>query len=72
MNDDRDPRDGIPGSNGTHHLAKLNRRAVASTRLTPGTGEDVCPACQGKGKRDGRACSNCGGTGRVIKAIGGA
>ena len=39
---------------------------------TPGTGEDVCPVCHGQGKREGRACANCGGTGRVIKAIGGA
>ena len=39
---------------------------------TPGTGEDVCPVCHGNGKIDGRACSNCGGSGRVIKGIGGA
>jgi hypothetical protein len=39
---------------------------------TPGTGEDVCPACNGNGRRDGTRCANCGGTGRVIRAIGGA
>ncbi|MDQ6618720.1 MAG: hypothetical protein M3Z31_03320 [Pseudomonadota bacterium] len=39
---------------------------------TPGTGEDVCPDCDGEGQRDGRACDTCGGTGRVIKGIGGA
>ena len=36
---------------------------------TPGTGEDVCPDCGGKGRRDGRECSTCLGRGRVIKAI---
>ena len=36
---------------------------------TPGTGEDVCPACGGKGRVDGRECDSCLGKGRVIKAI---
>lgn len=39
---------------------------------TPGTGEDICPVCRDNGKRDGRACANCGGTGRITKGIGGA
>lgn len=39
---------------------------------TPGTGEDVCPECEGSGKKEGRPCGNCGGTGRVIRGIGGA
>jgi hypothetical protein len=40
---------------------------------TPGTGEDVCPECNGKGKKaDGRRCENCGGTGNVVRGIGGA
>ena len=38
---------------------------------TPGTGEDICPVCSGKGKVDGRECQNCGGTGKVIEGIGG-
>jgi RecJ-like exonuclease len=39
---------------------------------TPGTGEDVCPECHGKGRIDGAPCPNCGGSGKVIRAIGGA
>lgn len=38
---------------------------------TPGTGEDVCRKCNGSGELDGRACENCGGTGRVIEGVGG-
>jgi hypothetical protein len=39
---------------------------------TPGTGEDVCPDCSGKGKTQGGGeCPNCGGTGKVIKGIAG-
>ena len=39
---------------------------------TPGTGEDICPQCQGSGKKDGRRCENCAGTGKIIRGIGGA
>jgi len=39
---------------------------------TPGTGENVCPECNGRGRIDGRPCTNCGGTGTVISGIGGA
>ncbi len=39
---------------------------------TPGTGENVCPVCSGKGKVNGVECSNCGGTGKVNVGIGGA
>ncbi|WP_426958831.1 hypothetical protein [Muricoccus radiodurans] len=38
---------------------------------TPGTGEDICPECQGKGTLMGKACQACNGTGVVIKGIGG-
>jgi len=38
---------------------------------TPGTGEDVCPRCGGKGTIEGGECRNCGGTGKVIEGIGG-
>ena len=33
--------------------------------------ENLCPECGGSGDREGRECSHCGGTGRVIEAIGG-
>jgi hypothetical protein len=39
---------------------------------TPGTGEDVCPACGGSGQRAGRECPTCQGTGKVTVGIGGA
>ena len=39
---------------------------------TTGTGEDVCPDCQGKGRIGASACPNCGGSGKIIRAVGGA
>ena len=37
---------------------------------TPGTGENICPVCGGKGRlAGGEECRNCGGTGRVIEAV---
>ena len=39
---------------------------------TPGTGEDICPECGGKGQVKGQPCPNCEGTGKVIVGIGGA
>ena len=39
---------------------------------TPGTGEDVCPECSGKGQlKSGGQCPNCGGSGKVIKGVAG-
>ncbi|WP_424134785.1 DUF2934 domain-containing protein [Roseomonas chloroacetimidivorans] len=38
---------------------------------TPGTGEDVCPVCQGSGRVENRACDACGGTGIVTKGVAG-
>ena len=39
---------------------------------TPGTGEDICPQCNGSGRKDGRRCENCAGSGRIVRGIGGA
>jgi RecJ-like exonuclease len=40
---------------------------------TPGTGEDICPECNGKGRTArNEPCRNCGGTGKVVRGIGGA
>jgi hypothetical protein len=38
---------------------------------TPGTGDDVCPECQGSGRVSGMKCEKCGGTGIVTKGIAG-
>lgn len=39
---------------------------------TPGTGENVCRMCGGKGTVSGRTCPDCQGSGKVIEGIGGA
>ena len=38
---------------------------------TAGTGEDLCPVCHGSGRQADASCGNCGGTGKVVRAIGG-
>ena len=38
---------------------------------TPGTGEAICEDCLGSGRRGDGDCPTCGGTGKVIKGIGG-
>lgn len=42
-----------------------------ATPGTPGTGEDICPACSGSGSLGDRCCPRCSGTARVIEGIGG-
>ena len=39
---------------------------------TPGTGEDLCRTCGGRGRLNGGPCPECEGTGRVTRGIGGA
>jgi hypothetical protein len=39
---------------------------------TPGTGENVCTHCRGRGTMDdGKPCPMCDGTGVVIAGVGG-
>jgi DnaJ-class molecular chaperone len=39
---------------------------------TPGTGENLCPHCNGKGRHeDGSECPVCDGTGKVIEGLAG-
>jgi DnaJ-class molecular chaperone len=38
---------------------------------TPGTGENVCPRCNGTGRLGDKPCPNCEGTGKVVEGIGG-
>jgi RecJ-like exonuclease len=43
-----------------------------ATEGTPGSGEDICSRCHGRGTLGtGQDCPDCGGTGRVIEGIGG-
>jgi hypothetical protein len=35
---------------------------------TPGAGVNICPACEGTGRRSRGRCRQCGGTGRIIDA----
>ncbi|MEC4719479.1 hypothetical protein RY831_09975 [Noviherbaspirillum sp. CPCC 100848] len=58
---------GTPGTTPNH--LKPGDEAMAGT---PGTGEDLCPDCSGKGKKaDGAECPTCEGTGRITQGIGG-
>ena len=36
-----------------------------------GTGDDICPVCNGTGTVKGAACQECRGTGTITRAIGG-
>ena len=39
---------------------------------TPGTGDNICPECSGKGQlQSGGQCPNCAGTGVVTTGIAG-
>ena len=37
----------------------------------PGTGENLCPECNGSGRVEAGPCPTCDGTGKVIEGIGG-
>lgn len=39
---------------------------------TEGAGQDICPECNGTGKKGGQTCPNCEGTGYITQGIGGA
>jgi len=53
------------------HAAPMNPGDEAPAG-TPGTGENICPQCHGKGSISGQPCANCGGSGRIVAGIGGA
>ena len=38
---------------------------------TPGSGENLCRACHGTGRLEGKECPICGGTGKIVEGIGG-
>lgn len=37
----------------------------------PGAGENICRACGGSGKVEGKTCAECEGSGKVTTGIGG-
>lgn len=37
---------------------------------TPQSGEAICPSCKGTGIREGEACPDCGGSGKIIALVG--
>lgn len=37
----------------------------------PSAGETICPQCEGSGVREGEECPHCGGSGRIVEAVGG-
>lgn len=67
----RNQRDPKPASPDRLRSTKLNPGDQAAPG-TPGTAENICPVCSGKGKIGDRPCQHCGGTGKVIEGIGGA
>lgn len=54
-----------------HAKPKLNPGDQAAPG-TPGTGENICPECNGAGRIGAVVCKICGGTGRIIEGVGGA
>ena len=73
-------RNKAPNSQGTKKRPAAQMQAANSMRNagdeaargTVGTGEDICPECHGEGRIVGSACPNCGGSGTINRAIGGA
>jgi len=47
-------------------------RPADRSQMAPGAGENICPQCNGSGKRNGKRCENCAGTGKIIRGVGGA
>jgi len=60
----KNPKDPLPAKAPT-------RPGDEAAEGTPGTGEDICPACSGTGKRTDGPCPRCSGTGRITEGIGG-
>jgi RecJ-like exonuclease len=57
-----------------HPVDPTDMNPVADTATgTPPDGADICPECEGNGiLKDKTECTNCGGTGRIAQAVGGA
>lgn len=80
MSDEIDLAESVAGEEDPGASIDLEARAGAQAPMspgdeapagTPGTGEDICPACGGSGKQAGADCPQCQGTGKVTAGIGG-
>jgi hypothetical protein len=58
-------------SAGFHSAPEKLNPGDEAARGTPGTGEDICPECNGSGRIDGTPCPNCGGRGTIVRGVGG-
>jgi len=71
-----DPVRSGPGAGKTGHASVATPSPMSpgdeAPQGTPGTGENVCPACGGSGRQGAAACPNCQGTGTVTVGVGGA
>jgi hypothetical protein len=58
-----------------HEASDPGREPAPGDEVEPGTqgaAEDVCPECGGSGRLDNdESCTNCNGTGVVIRTVGG-
>lgn len=64
----RQPGDHLPFAPGGPDMSPGDEAPAG----TPGTGENICRACAGKGRVNDRPCPECSGSGYVITGIGGA
>ena len=59
------------GEPGLHPAAEPMNPGDEAPPGTPGTGEAMCPECQGTGRLESGPCENCGDTGRIVEGVGG-
>ena len=51
----------------------MDGKQKPADEVKPGTeqsGENLCPACAGKGEVESKPCQDCGGTGTVTTLVG--
>jgi hypothetical protein len=66
-------QEGHPGGRAEEHWRRAEaelagiRSSEGAPPGTPGAGEQVCAASGGSGRRRGRPCKTCGGTGRIVE-----
>ena len=51
----------------------VDGRGIPGDEASPGapqTAENICRACHGTGRVEGRPCPECGGSGKVVETVG--